>query len=108
MSVVSDEKLQKALVYLAETDTPCAEAKALYEGLKDQLKTIQAVAFQDASGSVESRKADSYASIAYQNHVRKIQDALFEYEAMRNKRLTAGMIVEVWRSENANRRVGNV
>lgn len=106
--MISDERLQKSLKYLAETDEPCAKAKSLLVGLDHQLKTIKAVSFTTASGTMAEKEAKAYASQSYREHVAKIEQATYDYEILRNKRLTEELVVECWRSINANRRKGNV
>lgn len=106
--MISDEKLQKALTYMAETDEPAAKAKSFLAGLEKQEKTILATQFGDRSGGVEERKQSAYRSEAYETWKNKYQTAVYDYELMRNKRQTAELIVECWRSINANRRHGNV
>ena len=109
--MINEEKLQKALTYLAETDVPCAKARGLLAGFERQEKTIKAIAFLDSTGTkltMAEREAMAYSSPAYREHTQKIADATTDYEIMRNRRLTAELIVEVWRSMNANRRHGNV
>lgn len=106
--MISDDKLQKALIYLAETDESCAKARGLLAGLDRQAKTVKAVEFLNSPGNVSERNEMAYSSQRYVDHTIKIENATVDYEIMRNKRLTAELIVEVWRSENANRRRGNV
>lgn len=105
---ISDNRLQAALKYLATTDADAARAKALVEGLSEQRKTIKAVLFNKADGSNDVRNNSAYASVEYKQHIEKLTKAIEEYETLRNKRLTESLIVEVWRSCNANRRVGNI
>lgn len=106
--MISEERLTKSLKYLAETDEPCAKAKALLTGLEEQLKTVFGMAFLSAAGTVDERKSRAYVSEAYKDHLKKIEDATLEFELMRNKRITESTVIECWRSMNANRRVGNV
>ena len=106
--MISPDRLQQALTYLATTDEPCAKAKAYLTGLEEQSKTVFGMAYLQSNGTVEERKARAYVSEAYKEHIKKIEDATADYETMRNKRLTQELIVEVWRSINANRRHGNV
>lgn len=107
--MISADRLQKALEYLATTDGPCAQAKALMVGLQEQLKSVRAIAFIEAQGgTVTEREARAFASLAYQSHIQKLQDATADYETMRNKRLTEELIVEVFRTLSANQRRGNV
>lgn len=106
--MISEERLSKALTYLAETDEKCAKAKAYYMGLDEQTKTIKAGEFLKHDGTVAEREATAYASSAYREHLEKVQNANADYETMRNKRLTEELIVEVWRSLNSQRRKGNL
>jgi hypothetical protein len=106
--IVSDELVQKALSYFALTDEKCAKAKALMSGLENQLKTVKAVGYMQSEGTVAERESQAYTSQAYKDHVQKLEDATYDFELMRNKRLTEELIIEVWRSVNANRRKGNM
>lgn len=106
--MITVDKLQRAMEYLADTDKPCARARALQDGLNRQEKTIKSVAFLESKGTVAEREALAYTSTAFIDHTIKIENATIDYETIRNRRLTAELIVEVWRSENANRRQGNI
>lgn len=107
--MISPDRLQKALTYLAETDEPCARARSLMMGLEKQEKTVLAMQFLGVtSGTVEERKAKAQATPQYQNWRETYEAAVLDFELYRNKRTTEELIVEVWRSVNANRRHGNV
>lgn len=106
--MISDEKLQKALHYLATTDETCAMARGLMVGLEKQEKTILGVEYGSATGTVGDRDAAARTSDQYREWREKYETAVVDYEILRNKRNTASVIVEVWRSENANRRSGNL
>lgn len=108
--LVSEERLQKALSYLATTDEPVSKAKARMKGLETQKDTIKAVAFLEAEGkgSQGEREHIAKASEAYRQWVSDYEEAVLDFELLNNKRNTEAMIVEVWRSLNASRRMGNV
>lgn len=106
--MITEQRLTQALRYLAETDEPAAKARALMEGLSEQRKTVRAIGFLESSGTRDERESSAYVSSDYRDHVKRYEDAVYEYEAIRNKRMTEALIVEVWRSEQANRRAGNV
>lgn len=106
--MIGDEKVTKALKYLAETDEPCAKARAYMEGLKDLEKTILGEVFLDEGGTIAERDAKARTSAEYHEWRDNCEQARTDYYTMANKRKTAELIVEVWRSENANRRRGNV
>src|SRR6185436_9397519 len=106
--MISDDRLTKALTYLAETDDPCAMAKSLMDGLENQKKSVLSIAFLQADAkTVAEREAIAYASETYIAHIGKLEAATYDYETMRNKRLTEELIIECWRSMNANKRRGN-
>ena len=105
---IPDERLQKALDFLAGTDLKAANAKALVEGLSEQRKTIKSMLYIEAQGDQKKREAEAYAADEYIEHIEKYTNAIAEFETLRNRRITAALIVEVWRSCNANRRNGNI
>lgn len=106
--MINQERMEKALRYLAETD---AEEAALYERslrFDERRKQIFAVQKGYAKGSVAEREAAAYDSDEYRGATEAYFAALEEHRAMKNKRATESMVIEVWRSENASRRKGNV
>lgn len=107
-TMISDDRLQKAMTYLAETDEPAAKAKALVEGLKIQEKTIIALAFLKSEGTNQEREMQARVDNEHILWRAKYAEAVADYELYRNKRKTEELVVEVWRSINANRRRGNV
>ncbi len=107
--MISNERLTKALTYLAETDEECARRLGYYEGLKDQKNTIYSECYADQEGdTVKDREMGAYRDERYKYHISAIGEARVEYETVRLKRKTEEIIVEAWRSMNANRRVGNI
>ncbi len=107
--MISENRLQEALTYLATTDESCANARAYYEGLKDQSKTYYSAEYLKSTGkNVEERKAKALTSEAVKTHQREIREAHADYEIMRNKRATQVLIIEVWRSLNSARKKGNI
>lgn len=104
-----DAKLDEAMDYLAKTDLPCAKAKALVEFLAESRKSVKADLYLSAAGSSSAeREQMAYADDAYKDHLEKYQAAIYDYELMRNRRERAKLIVEVWRTKQANQRKGNI
>jgi len=115
--IISDKDVEEALAYLASTDSECAKRKALMKRLDYQRNTIKSLAMLDAeddaikSGerlSVARKEALAFTSNRYQEFLEEYQDAVAEYETLNNLRNTKIGIIEVWRSEQANRRRGNL
>jgi vacuolar-type H+-ATPase subunit B/Vma2 len=106
MSLVSEDRMEKALMYLAETDEPAALARAKAERLKVYGKTAKAYGFLDATGTVAEREAISVTTKQYLKWLEDLESAIMDSEQYSNKRSTEAGIREVWRSLNANRRQG--
>lgn len=104
----NDDGVGTALRYLAETDEPAANARAMAKYLEQKRKTIKAVGFMKASGTMAEREARSYTTNEYLQFLEDYKAAVYDDELYKNKRKRAELTVEVWRSKNANRRAGNV
>ena len=106
--MISEERLTKALTYLAETDEESAELKADVARREYRCKLARARGFVEAEGSVEARKAAAELSDHVITAEEDLVTAIVAFEKVKAKRATEELIVEVWRSVSANRRVGNV
>ena len=106
--MISEDRVEKSLKFLRETDTLAANARAMMVGLDDQKKTIFAVEYVNATGSQGDKAEIARSSTAYIEHLKKYKDSVFDYEELRNRRQTEVLIVETWRSQNANMRRGNI
>ena len=115
--IISDKEIEEALEFLASTDMDCALKKALMKRLDYQRNTIKSLSMLDAeddaikSGerlSVARKEAIAFTSKRYQEFLEEYQDAVAEYETINNIRNTKIGIIEVWRSEQANRRRGTI
>lgn len=106
--MISDKRMEQALVYLAETDLPCAELLADVERLEHKAKVIKQTLFlhfTDLKTATERvAKAETHES--YQYAMDEYFAKLKEYGAVKNKRATEEIVVGVWRSVSANRRQG--
>jgi hypothetical protein len=106
--MVTGDRLQKALHYLATTDEVAAKAKAYMIGIEDTEKTILSTELLKHEGTAQHRESMARTSDAYKDWARKHEESVYDFEILRNKRNTEALVVEVWRSLNANRRNGNI
>ena len=115
--IITDQDVEDALAFLAKTDSECARSKALMKRLDYQRNTIKSLAMLDAeddaikSGerlSVARKEALAFTSKRYQEFLEEYQDAVADYETLNNLRNTKIGLIEVWRSESANRRRGTI
>lgn len=106
--MITEERLTLALQYLATTDRDLADLRAEVLRSEYLVKTQRHFAFLAADGNNEERKASAETSgkviEAQERHV----SAVGNYEKLRAKRETESLIIDVWRSENANRRQGQI
>jgi len=106
---MKDEAVEQALHYLAQTEDEYAKAKAQRIYLEETQKTVMATLFVEApGGSVEVRKSHALTQPSYAEHCGKLRDAVYDEELLRAKRLRYELSIEVWRTQEASRRRGNV
>jgi hypothetical protein len=104
--MISDERREKAMRYLAETDLECAELEGEQVRREYLLDMIKDRCFLTASGNVREREATANTSAEVQRAHEEWVQALVRFKHMKAKRQTESMICDQWRSENANRRQG--
>lgn len=104
--MIDEKRAEQAIHNLASTDEPYAAAKAQVKGLEHRLKIIKAQAFLEAQGTVAEREARAQTDRAFVKMVDEYQNAVLEMETLGAKRKREELILEFWRSVNANRRVG--
>lgn len=106
--MIEESERDRALDYLANTDAACAKAKSLMLGLEARDKTILATEIMGRVGTVQEKEAAARTSAAYLKWIEDYENAVLEYEILKNRRTRAVLVVECWRSENANRRQAGV
>ena len=105
--MISDTRLEQAMHYLATTDAESAELKGNVARAEYICKSARARAFlmaDECRKNVESRKADAETSQLVKEAEESYAEAVVAFEKVRAKRTTETLIVEVWRSLQANRR----
>jgi len=106
--MIREDQVEAALTYLQSTDESCANAKAMMKGLDDQKKIVHSIEVLKHEGAIGLREKIAYASQAYIDHLDKCKEAVFDYEIENNRRNTSILLIETWRSMNANQRRGNI
>lgn len=105
---ISDKRAEAALGYLVSTDESCAQEKAGQERAEFKAKAIKDALFRRLEGSVADRQAEAGSSPEYATAMGEYFAAMTRYEHTRNKRQTEALVIEVWRSVQANQRKGNI
>lgn len=103
--LVSDERLEKALRYLITSVDEYADAIATLAGLEKNEKSLIATLMK-ASGqtSAAAQEREAYASEEYKIHVAGLVEAVRRKATLNAKRQAEELLIELWRSEQANNR----
>ena len=98
--MISDERAERALDYLIDTDDKCAMAQSHWEALHSLR--------HQAEGYSVKEKGKSRDEGTFESFVEKVEEARHYYLTMKNKRTTEALVIEAWRTSNANKRRGNI
>lgn len=103
---VTQERMEDALAYLSGTDEACATLRADMERAEFQAKRTEQAVFKISDGTVADRTAEAKTHGQTIAAYEKYFGAMKDYHAMANKRATESIVIDTWRSLNANRRQG--
>lgn len=107
--MISDERVEKSVTYMVGTDEGFAMAKSYMVGLEKQEKTILGMAILNSEQSgQQAKEAEARNSEAYTKWRKDYEDAVFNFEIVRNKRHSETLVVDCWRSFNSNKKKGNI
>lgn len=106
MRIIPDERMDKAVNYLAEHDSVAAELMAEVERTELKARAVKDALIKHGEGSLGDRTAAAGCDPAYLEAMEAHFVALRDYNVVKNRRSTAALVIDVWRSENANRRQG--
>lgn len=105
---LTDDRAEKALRYLAETDEECAELKADMERQEYKVRAMKSTVFRMTTGTVAERQAAAECHDDVTKAEKEHCDAIQRFNAMANKRATETLVIEVWRSVFSARKRGVV
>ena len=105
--MISQDRLEKAMNYLATTDLKAAEWTAEAERMEFKARATKDAIFlhnPENLKTVAEREAYAGSNSEYMMAMDAYFEALQESLAVKNKRQTEALVIDVWRSMNANRR----
>lgn len=109
MKGAEDRSVEAALKYIATSAEDFARAKARVKYIEQFRKTLKARAYLEARGeTVSEREAKAYTEPEYVACLESYKDAVYDHEILVAKRLRAELVIEVWRTLNANKRAANI
>jgi hypothetical protein len=102
MTIVSETNVHDALAYLAIDPHPLALARKDVTDAENLAKECFAFALIDAEGSVAVREATATTDRAVMSAKARESEAILDLERHKARVKAAEMLIEVWRTENAN------
>lgn len=102
--IVTEEQVEIALSYLNMVPHPLAKARKDVVDAETRARRSFASAFLSAEGSVDARKAQAELSSEYMQAKAQEHDAVLDLETHRARVKGAEVIIDCWRTENANAR----
>lgn len=106
--MISKDRLEQALKYLAESDETAAYHRAHVARTELKAKQVKNAVYLHSEGSIPERTAAAENSEEYSDAMAGYFEALREAEQVRNKRSTEAIVIDVWRSLNAARNKGQI
>src|SRR3990167_6579529 len=101
---VSTDRMEKGLRYMAETDVQFGMLKALVSDLENRIKVeeAQGIIGNKGAGAQDIVKSLARTSDGYKRLLDEHYQILMELEIMAAKRKTEEILIDAWRSLNAN------
>ena len=96
------------LQYLAQTDEQYAELSASTKRLEDTMKHAKGSFISESKSSVSKAENEYYASAEYLEAIDLLKKSNVMVNTLRNKRATAILRIDVWRTLEASRRKGTI
>ncbi len=106
---ITDEEVEKALNYLANSAKEYADKKARMKWLEHHRKSIRSQeALKATAKTISENNTRAEASTAYKAVLEEYKGSVADFTLIEAYRKVAELKVEVWRSLNANSRKGNI
>jgi hypothetical protein len=106
--MISDEQIEKALDYLRDNAKLVGQLRGQKVQLEHMIKVIKAQKFLACDGTVAERQAIADASPEVVAQIEDLKDCVTELETVLTLMKGAELKIEVWRTQNANLRRGNI
>ena len=106
--MISDDRAEKAVEFTRDHADLRGSLKGQIAYLDHAIKIALAQAFLEADGTAAARDARSRTDASYQAKVEEYRDAVTELHTIETSLKAAEMTMEVWRTQQANTRRGNI
>jgi len=103
--MISEAQIEKAVDFLRDKAVDTAQARANRIHAEEYRKHLKALLMaENPDQALGAQERDAYADPRYAEHLLALKKAVHDDEFMRAKREAAVMLIEAWRTQEANRR----
>ena len=103
---VTEEEADRAFNYLAETDEQVAQLVVAEKAQLHVAEETEKTAYLRAEGTVKERDCIAGLDPTYKEKYEKYLEVQFERRVLENRRKSAALCLDLWRTKEASRRVG--
>ena len=104
MTIVSEKNVSTALHYLAEDPHPIALARKDLTDAENSYEELRAEVYLQQSGTIAERQAATLIDVRLLRAKEAVTNAAFQVERHKARLKAAEMLIEIFRTENANAR----
>ena len=106
--MITDEQAESAVHFYAKNADLVGELRGKVEATKHMAKVETQLAYLSAKGTVAERTATADTSAVVLAAWEEHHNAVAEYATLQTQLKAAELRIEVWRSQSANQRRGNI
>lgn len=102
--MITEKEVERAAEYIRESAPHFAKAKADRIYLEQYRKSLKALKMIEAEGTDKTRESIAYADQEYLANIEALGHAVEKEETIKWKFVSAQAKIEIWRTEQANKR----
>ena len=106
--MISDDRVEGAVEYIRDNGGLVGQLRGQKAMLEHRIKIERSQRFLEAEGTVAEREAIAWTDPAVYELCNEYRDCVTELETIATRFKSAELLIEVWRTQNANQRRGNI
>lgn len=106
--MISDKKVEEALGVIAKNADLIGQLRGQKAYLEHRIKIERGQRFLDAEGTVSEREAWAWTDSSVKTLCEEYRDCVTSIDTLATKFKAAELTIEVWRTQAANERRGNI
>ena len=105
---IEDSRTENAVYYIRDNADLIGQLRGQKSLLEHKIKIERSQRFLDAEGTVGERDAWAWTDASVYRLVNELENCIAELETIATKFKAAELLIEVWRTQQANSRRGHV